>query len=152
MVVAGSPDWLVKITDFGISKRRRDDVTSLHTLKMGTLGYIAPEVLGCIPTGGNASYSFPVDMWSLGALTFRMLTGTVCFPTVGDLVLYALGHKPFPLGLLKSARVTEECTAFVVELMSPNADDRPCAARAAEHAWLRTPQNNDTGLEHVLPL
>lgn len=44
-VVKDSPGFWVKIGDFGITKRVPHDGTSLRT-EIGTLGYVAPEVLG----------------------------------------------------------------------------------------------------------
>src|SRR5271154_4980923 len=43
-VVRKSPDWWVKIGDFGISKHIGETTTSLHT-KVGTANYMAPEIL-----------------------------------------------------------------------------------------------------------
>uniref|UniRef100_A0A8H7N300 mitogen-activated protein kinase n=1 Tax=Bionectria ochroleuca TaxID=29856 RepID=A0A8H7N300_BIOOC len=45
LVFESSPDWWVKISDFGISKRAEEEVTAFHTL-VGTRGYLAPEILG----------------------------------------------------------------------------------------------------------
>ena len=59
MVVTKGPNWFVKIADFGISRRRHQDVTTLLTLKRGTLGFAAPEALD---DESDVTYSFSVDM------------------------------------------------------------------------------------------
>jgi serine/threonine protein kinase len=60
----------VKITDFGLSKEMTSPTELTHTF-CGTPEYLAPEVIL-----GNG-YGQPIDWWSLGALTFEMLTGLV---------------------------------------------------------------------------
>ncbi|XP_048384311.1 calcium/calmodulin-dependent protein kinase type IV-like isoform X3 [Stegostoma tigrinum] len=62
-----SPDALLKIADFGLSKITEDQVT-MKTI-CGTPGYCAPEILrGC-------AYGPEVDMWSVGVITYILLCG-----------------------------------------------------------------------------
>ncbi|KXJ88770.1 kinase-like domain-containing protein, partial [Microdochium bolleyi] len=77
MVKSPGPDWWVKIADFGLSKRRHEDFTTLHTMNRGTMGYAAPEILGL--QAGAASYTFAVDMWSLGAVVYKLVTCQAAF-------------------------------------------------------------------------
>ncbi|KAH8682605.1 hypothetical protein BX600DRAFT_492614 [Xylariales sp. PMI_506] len=49
LVSQPSPDWWVKIGDFGISKRVVEENTALRTM-VGTKGYLAPEVFGMVRT------------------------------------------------------------------------------------------------------
>ncbi|KAM5348861.1 hypothetical protein ACJ41O_008684 [Fusarium nematophilum] len=133
MVVSPSPEWFVKITDFGISKRRIQGVTTINSLNKGTPGYIAPEVVGFYK---GKSYSYPVDMWSLGALSHLMLTNSIVFENYGDLNRYAEGRIDFPMGKLQAAGVSEEAQEFIVELMRPYPEDRLSATAAAGHPWM----------------
>lgn len=57
----------VKLADFGLSTV----VTNDHMLKTscGTLTYVAPEVLK------GDKYGKPVDMWSIGIITYILLCG-----------------------------------------------------------------------------
>ncbi|AEO68183.1 uncharacterized protein THITE_52698, partial [Thermothielavioides terrestris NRRL 8126] len=68
LVVYPGPDWLVQISDFGISRRLDEDNTV--TKNQGTLGFMAPETLGLIPEGSSP---YAMDIWSLGALLFVVL-------------------------------------------------------------------------------
>ncbi|XP_048734609.1 calcium/calmodulin-dependent protein kinase type IV-like isoform X1 [Ostrea edulis] len=57
----------LKVADFGLSKIIDREVT-MNTV-CGTPGYCAPEVLA------GKRYSYPVDMWSIGVITYILLCG-----------------------------------------------------------------------------
>ncbi|MER5108815.1 serine/threonine-protein kinase [Providencia stuartii] len=86
MVVGGISATSVKITDFGISKMAGDEIdgaakegeasiTSSQTA-MGALPYMAPEIIQ-----SQMQVSKPSDIWALGAMMFRILTGQYPFGT-----------------------------------------------------------------------
>lgn len=70
-----SSDGTLKIADFGIA--RRSDATSdgtmltLTGLRLGTPSYMAPEQAA----GSKAAFANAVDVYSLGAILYEMLTG-----------------------------------------------------------------------------
>jgi hypothetical protein len=77
----------VKITDFGIAKDRRTDITQCGTF-LGTPSYMSPEQA----TGGEVDGRS--DLFSLGVVLFELLTGER--PFEGDsvsAVLYQLVHE-----------------------------------------------------------
>jgi len=67
----------VKIADFGISKILKGEQTKLRGI-CGTLMYLAPEVLKCLP------YDKRVDNWSLGVIMHLLLTGNPPFWANGN--------------------------------------------------------------------
>ncbi|KAM6510628.1 hypothetical protein FSOLCH5_011073 [Fusarium solani] len=136
MVVTKGPNWFVKIADFGISRRRHQDVTTLLTLKRGTLGFAAPEALG---VESDVTYSFSVDMWSLGAVAYRILTNASAFSYLSDMFRYASGMLEFPEEKLKFHNVSELGRNFIIKLMQPVPEDRLSAAQAMLHPWFTTP-------------
>ncbi|KAI1452649.1 kinase-like domain-containing protein [Annulohypoxylon moriforme] len=138
MVVNTGPEWFVKIADFGISKRRQQDVTSLHTLQMGTLGFAAPETMGLRMDNQSRSYTAAVDLWSLGACVYMMLMNDLPFLSLAELFQYVNGMLGFPTGSLQSKSVTGQVQQFIVALMSPDPMSRPSSEMATKHPWITT--------------
>ncbi|RSM14886.1 hypothetical protein CEP52_001103 [Fusarium oligoseptatum] len=139
------PNWWVKLSDFGCSKQ--SESTSLRTI-IGTEPYLAPELQNIFapwdredlegeddPDSPEApGYSLAVDMWALGAITFRIITGRVPFPSpVGrKLSRYVAHGGSFPPDELLSS----ECMSFIVSAMSRSPRDRPSAAKALRDPWI----------------
>ncbi|KAK3985911.1 kinase-like domain-containing protein [Cladorrhinum sp. PSN332] len=132
LVVAQSPDWHVKIGDFGISKQQQNE-DRRHTLEQGTLGFAAPEQLGIGEDAGP--YNCAVDMWSLGAVAYRIFTGTNAFQGFSELNKYVAGKLPFPIGSLKNQHMSATGLDFILKLMSPILKSRPSAIDAYRHRW-----------------
>lgn len=139
MVVGKGPDWFVKIADFGISKRRQKGVTTLHTLQRGTLGFAAPKVLGVKTGGQGGSYTFAVDIWSLGAVTYYILTNKVAFDNATDIVMYAMGMGEFPIQALEENNASEKAKDFVKALLAAKPESRPLVALTITLPWLAEP-------------
>jgi serine/threonine protein kinase len=143
LVLQPGPEWWVKIGDFGISKRAEEESTALRTL-IGTKGYLAPEIIGLFapddPSGtdsGSPSYTFAVDIWALGEITFRMITKHAAFPHPRDLFNYVVSGRPFPTEQLLKYNAGEDCCDFIVKTMAPCPSKRPSANEAATHAWVQ---------------
>ena len=59
------------MVDFGLAKMIGPGIKAEEPF--GTLGYVAPEILGKKP------YSFQCDLWSLGCITYALLTSSLPF-------------------------------------------------------------------------
>ncbi|KAH9890226.1 protein kinase-like domain-containing protein [Xylariomycetidae sp. FL2044] len=136
MVVTKATDWYVKIADFGISKRRQEGVTTLRTIQQGTLGYAAPEAIGIGGDGNERSYTLAVDMWSLGAVAYKMLTNEALFQNLNDLFRYTSGLLEFPASVLESYNITAEGKDFISSLVSPEPEMRPSSTSTSPHTWI----------------
>ena len=140
MVFRPGPAWWVKIGDFGISKRM--DGTDLRTSRIGTSGYMAPELVHLYPpsdpdVGDEFVYTASVDIWALGEITFRLLTGEAAFPG-RKLFDYVVMNAAFPTGPLEAAKCSPECIDFIRKCMAASPRNRLEAARGLEHAWLKS--------------
>lgn len=65
-------DGHIKLTDFGLCKEHIQEGALTHTF-CGTIEYMAPEILT------KSGHGKAVDWWSLGSLTYDMLTGSPPF-------------------------------------------------------------------------
>jgi hypothetical protein len=62
----------VKVGDYGLAKAISASRHSGHTITVGTVHYMAPEI-------GAGSYNRSIDIYALGVLLYEMLTGDVPF-------------------------------------------------------------------------
>ena len=126
----------IMLADFGVSKRIVESTRQERTSLVGTVGYIAPEILrlegrrrmagqlaadaapataeGGNADGGDEGYSYAVDWWSLGVMVHLLMTGSEVF---GLHTIYGLMEAP-PERCLE---VTRERVAE--ELMGAHACD-----------------------------
>ena len=97
------------LTDFGLAKMlETDEVAKTFA---GTPDYMAPEIII------NKGYSFPVDWWSLGVLTYEMIIGfTPFFTKKGQQALFTLiRDKPvfFPKKEKHGIQLSKEAEDFI---------------------------------------
>ena len=117
----------VKIIDFGLSKHcTTQNMKSI----VGTPYYVAPEVL-------KGQYSNCCDVWSLGVITFRMLTG--CYPFDGEntyalLKNIASGKLNFPPHLWDP--LSADARMLVQHMLERDVEKRFTALQCLEHPWL----------------
>lgn len=107
-------DGNLVLTDFGLSKVSTDD--KKHSM-IGTAQYMAPEVIK------GEEYDFSVDWWSLGCVSFDMLTGGPPFTghtneKIMDKVVHSKKHLKFPFYLSLDAK------DFLRKLLQPNSEKR----------------------------
>ncbi|KAI8585525.1 kinase-like domain-containing protein, partial [Geranomyces variabilis] len=114
-------DGVVKISDFGISKKNESKEAYHRNTRMsmqGSIPWMAPEV------ARNKGYSAKVDIWSLGCLVLEMLTSQTPWYRARGNVIYLLGTgnaPPLPHTLTAQSR------AFIEKCFSINPETRPTA-------------------------
>lgn len=80
---------VVKVADVGLSKLIGPDRKDFQTQSVGTVYYMAPEVV-------HGRYGCEVDVYSLGVMLYEMLVGRVPFQgeTTGEILLKQLTQQP----------------------------------------------------------
>jgi len=131
-VVEKSPNWWVKIGDFGISKRIGGNSTYLHTA-IGTELFMAPEVLD---EDNLEGYTSAVDIWALGCVLYLLLACTIPFPVKKSVRLYAEGKIEFPIQPLRDQGATLAAVTFTEMLFAAHPEDRPSAKDARKLPWM----------------
>jgi serine/threonine protein kinase len=122
------------ITDFGVARNVATESGLTQTGRfVGTLDYVAPEQI----SGG--AIDARVDVYALGCLLFKLLTGEVPFSREGDAArLFAHLNDPPPAPSLSVPELSMALDDVVIRAMSKDPDDRyPSAGdlgRAAQAA------------------
>jgi serine/threonine protein kinase len=122
------------ITDFGVARNVATESGLTQTGRfVGTLDYAAPEQIS------GAEIDARVDVYALGCLLFKLLTGEVPFPKDGDAArLFAHLNDPPPAPSLYVPEISIALDDVVIRAMSKTPDDRyPSAGdlgRAAQAA------------------
>ena len=156
-VIRASPNWWVKIGDFGISKRLRDDEDGTS---VGTYGYMAPEadsrlqILGDADTDSEAEgdeqrykSSVAVDMWSLGCVLYQIPTKALPFYETRDLGKYCRNRLSFPQTVLLAHDVSQEGCTFIQRLMRARPQERLMAKAALQEPWIAAADDYDANPE-----
>jgi serine/threonine protein kinase len=143
-VVSKPPDeWWVKISDFGISKREEETMNATSVIK-GTMGFLAPELLGFNPALGRGMIDDKAaDMWALGETTVLMLTARPTFEHPGAMFTYCTNQSVFPLQVLRSLNVSSLACDFVQQTMKTYPQDRLEAENGLEHQWIQSQLDED---------
>jgi len=78
-----------------------------------------------------------VDMWALGEIVHRMLTGEPTFPSPLMMLRHVDSARPLPLNGLKSPQIPDSAKHFVKCLMKADPRDRMTAQQALRHKWMK---------------
>ncbi|XP_058839597.1 serine/threonine-protein kinase 17A, partial [Topomyia yanbarensis] len=120
----------LKLCDFGIA-RIVEDTGKIYEI-LGTPDYVAPEVLHYEPL------SLKTDIWSIGVLTYVLLTG--CSPFGGDnkqetFLNITKCLLTFPEELFEE--VSMDAIDFIQSALRIKPKERPTVKECLEHRWLK---------------
>jgi len=136
------PDSSLVLADFGIAKMLDSGDAILVTMA-GSFGYAAPEVML------KKGHGKPVDLWSLGVITYTLLCGYSPFRSenLPDLIEEcSTGRVIFHERYWKE--VSKDAKDFIGDLLQPEPEDRPNSEEALRHRWLK----GETATDHdILP-
>ncbi|KAK3693861.1 hypothetical protein B0T22DRAFT_53805 [Podospora appendiculata] len=146
--------FVVKLTDFGLSKMIENEETFLRTF-CGTLLYCAPEVYSEFndyddrgrrqprsrqnrPPPGQR-YDHAVDIWSLGGVLFYALTKKPPFPAKNGAshseLLHQIMTKPLDITPLVQARVSADGIDFLSRMLDRRPETRASVESLQNHRW-----------------
>jgi calcium/calmodulin-dependent protein kinase I len=137
-----SSDSPLVLADFGIAKML-DSKDEVLTTMAGSFGYAAPEVML------KRGHGKPVDMWSLGVITYTLLCGYSPFRSEN---LQDLIHETTSGRIVFHERywkdVSKDAKNFILRLLKPNPEERATSEEALKDIWL----TGETATDHnILP-
>nr|XP_057929589.1 myosin light chain kinase family member 4 isoform X2 [Doryrhamphus excisus]XP_057929590.1 myosin light chain kinase family member 4 isoform X2 [Doryrhamphus excisus] len=119
----------IKIIDFGLARRYKP--REKLKVNFGTPEFLAPEVI-------NYEFvSFPTDMWSLGVITYMLLSGLS--PFLGDDDNETLNNIlacQWNFEEEEFTDVSDEAKDFITRLLVKSKSWRMSAAESLRHPWL----------------
>lgn len=109
-------EGVIKVIDFGFAVQSKEKQRTF----CGTPTYMAPEIVKRIPYKGSE-----VDVWALGIMVYRMLTGTYPFMAKTDKELY----KKIISGSFEASAIQDESGRDLVSrMLRVSPAERPTAA------------------------
>eukprot|EP00050_Salpingoeca_kvevrii_P020597 m.100476 g.100476 ORF g.100476 m.100476 type:complete len:369 (-) comp8931_c0_seq3:91-1197(-) len=131
-------DSRLMISDFGFAKIVDRSRSQLMNTSCGSPEYIAPEILLGRP------YSFAVDLWSLGVITFILLAGYMPFDEKRKPLLFQkIMNAEYEFRKEQWARVSDSGRDFVSKLLVRDPACRMSASQALQHPWIRNYAGGD---------
>lgn len=129
----------VKLADFGLSGTITPGATTSKELRgrMGTPSFLAPEVLT------SNRYTAAVDLWSVGASAFYMLSGELPFNGTSISGIFkntAMGA--FDFGGKAWNSISLQAQEFIHGLLQVDVKKRFTVADAKNHAWIKDAKDN----------
>nr|XP_046189167.1 myosin light chain kinase family member 4-like isoform X2 [Oncorhynchus gorbuscha] len=119
----------IKIIDFGLARRYKP--REKLRVNFGTPEFLAPEVI-------NYEFvSFPTDMWSLGVITYMLLTGLSPFlgdddnETLNNILACQWNFEEEAF-----TDISEEAKDFITRLLVKSKSWRMSASQSLKHSWL----------------
>eukprot|EP01041_Mallomonas_annulata_P001912 gene1912-3711_t len=120
----------IKLADFGFAVR--DSGFCTLSTQCGTPGYVAPEILK------NEKYGAPVDMWSIGVITYILLGGYPPFQDDNQRNLFKKIKKvQYEFHTEYWSAVSEEAKDLIKKLLTLKPEERLTADQALKHSWVQ---------------
>ncbi|KAI9290559.1 Pkinase-domain-containing protein [Neoconidiobolus thromboides FSU 785] len=123
---------IVKITDFGVSKKLQEEVlsslTNQRTSLQGSIYWMAPEVIK------QTHYTIKADIWALGCLVIEMLTGKHPYPHFNQMqAIFKIGCDVAPDIPEHSSNLVK---SFLQKTFIIDHEQRPTAIELLSHPFV----------------
>ena len=136
LMTSTDEDSDIRILDFGLSKilgpyEKCDE-------PYGTLTYCAPEIIVDEP------YAKPVDLWSLGVMTYLMVSGKLPFNSEdeNEIARQVVYDEPNYTRNPVWKTISPECLDFIKRLLDKNQNKRMTIKEVLEHKWIKMYDEN----------
>ena len=136
LMTSTDEDSDIRILDFGLSKilgpyEKCDE-------PYGTLTYCAPEIIIDEP------YSKPVDLWSLGVMTYLMVSGKLPFNAEdeNEIARQVVYDEPNYTRNPIWKTISPECLDFIQKLLNKDQNKRMTIKGVLEHKWIKMYDEN----------
>jgi len=123
----------IKIIDFGLA--RRYDASEPTRVMLGTPEFIPPEIIDYEPISPRS------DMWSVGVITYILLSGLSPFMGDSDAETFAnITRAAYDFDDDAFDACSEAAKEFITQLLQSRQPDRMSADEALLHSWLTAGQ------------
>ena len=136
LMTSTDEDSDIRILDFGLSKilgpyEKCDE-------PYGTLTYCAPEIIVDEP------YAKPVDLWSLGVMTYLMVSGKLPFNSEdeNEIARQVVYDEPNYTRNPVWKTISPECLDFIKRLLDKDQNKRMTIKEVLEHKWIKMYDEN----------
>ncbi|XP_078621722.1 obscurin-like [Branchiostoma floridae x Branchiostoma japonicum] len=119
----------IKLIDFGLA--RKFDPKEDNRVMFGTPEFVAPEVINF------DSIDYSTDMWSIGVITYVLLSGLS--PFMGDTDQETLANvtlAEFDFDDEAFDNISDDAKNFIEQLLLKDKENRNTAVTALQHCWL----------------
>lgn len=124
----------IKISDFGLAKWSKDFPRKLPRSNSicGSDFYLAPEVIK------QEEYGREIDIWSIGIVTYVLLSGSLpFFHSVLHKLYRQIVERDIAFPTQSWGNVTQGAQDFILRLLQIRPADRMTAEASLAHPWLR---------------
>jgi serine/threonine protein kinase len=132
---------LTKVLDFGVAKAQDQGTQITRTgMLVGTVEYMSPEQIKGLPLDGRS------DIYALGVILFRLLTGTQPFPDGSPTMVIQHQLKTLPRSLREVAparNISPQLDALVLRCLAKRPDARFPSMADVDDALARALTDDD---------
>ncbi|CAD8107127.1 unnamed protein product [Paramecium sonneborni] len=130
----------LKIVDFGLATY--SNIKKFKYPKCGTPGYVAPEIANL--TDKNQNYDKKCDIFSAGAVFYKLLTGRDVFPGTGFAYVLAQNKKcQIDFTLLQLRKLPSDSITLLKQMLQKDPMLRPTAQECLKNPFFTSIHQND---------
>jgi len=128
MIHTKSPEIIIKLKSVCLISLLQN--TKTQAKRLGSAYYMAPELL--IKNEDNSK----CDLWSLGVLTYNLLTGTNFFEGDEHEALVKSQFMPIKRNIVQKGLLNKNSMDFIEKLIERNIEKRMTGEQAHDHEWM----------------